>query len=172
MGNVNGFFTSIQTILTPFHLVKYTSFLSILATGAGVLGLVLTGIYTKRTKRFRTVLLSCLAAGVLCFGVLIVCFYFEQIVFTLIVVSLLGMALYPVVPNLIELACEIVFPIGEATATGFIFSMGQLMSFGLGMIYPIFLDEKDENKELLVLGLQFAVFGLSLLIVSRSKGKL
>ncbi len=52
------------------------------------------------------------------FGISFLAFMTENVYVVMIVICLLGMALYPVVPVQIELASEIVFPVGEATSTG------------------------------------------------------
>lgn len=64
-------------MLTPFNMAKYTSFLSILATVFGIVGLVATGVYTKKKKQFRKVLLICLSMGAVCFAIFIATLYNE-----------------------------------------------------------------------------------------------
>lgn len=41
--------------------------------------------------------------------------------------------LIPLVPIMLELACEIGFPVAEGTATGMLFAMGNFAGFLLGM---------------------------------------
>ena len=43
-----------------------------------------------------------------------------------IVIACIGLFIYPIIPGSIELACEVVFPVGEALSTGFLLAGGQL----------------------------------------------
>lgn len=40
--------------------------------------------------------------------------------------------LIPLVPIMLELGCELIFPVGEGTAVGFLFAMGNFSGFVLG----------------------------------------
>ena len=46
-----------------------------------------------------------------------------------LITGIVAFALYPVIPNCIELGCELVYPIGEATSTGTLLAGGYLVSF-------------------------------------------
>lgn len=52
----------------------------------------------------------------------------------------LGFFVIPVIPILLELASEVCFPIGEATVTGFIFTVAHIIAFLLGSGYSLELD--------------------------------
>ena len=41
--------------------------------------------------------------------------------------------LIPLVPIMLELGCEIAFPVAEGTATGMLFAMGNFCGFALGI---------------------------------------
>ena len=47
----------------------------------------------------------------------------------LVTISLLGFFLIPQVPIFLELGCELAFPIGEASSSGFLLAGGQLTGF-------------------------------------------
>ena len=46
-----------------------------------------------------------------------------------ILIAGMGLFIYPIIPGSIELACEVVFPVGEALSTGFLLAGGQLFGF-------------------------------------------
>ncbi len=52
--------------------------------------------------------------------------------------------LIPLVPAVYEYAVEIVFPIGEASAIGYIIAMSSIASFGFGIMFSLIV--KGENK--------------------------
>ena len=55
---------------------------------------------------------------------------FYIVVFTVFCV---GLFMLPLIPAMLELACEICFPIGEATSTGFMYAIAHICG-GLGGI--------------------------------------
>jgi hypothetical protein len=48
-----------------------------------------------------------------------------------ILLGALGFFVYPIIPAMIELGCEVVFPIGESLSTGFLLTGGQLFGFAM-----------------------------------------
>jgi hypothetical protein len=65
--------------------------------------------------------------------------------FFLVVISIfsIGIFIVPLIPAMLEFACETSFPIGEATATGFIYAIAHIFG-GLG---GMALTELVGNKE-------------------------
>lgn len=45
--------------------------------------------------------------------------------------------LIPLVPIMLELGCELVFPVGEGSAVGMLFAFGNLGGFVLGLILTL-----------------------------------
>lgn len=45
--------------------------------------------------------------------------------------------LIPLVPIMLELGCELVFPIGEGTAVGMLFAIGNFGGFLLGLLMTV-----------------------------------
>ena len=39
---------------------------------------------------------------------------------------MVGLFIVPLIPTMLEFACEIIFPVGEATSTGFLFAAAHL----------------------------------------------
>lgn len=68
--------------------------------------------------------------------------------------------LIPLVPIMLELGCELVFPVGEGAAVGLLFAFGNLFGFILGAAMSAMVD--GETKRGTVNGL---IFSLSLFVV-------
>lgn len=61
----------------------------------------------------------------------------------------LGFFIIPVIPILLELANEVCYPIGEATVTGFIFTVAHIAGFLLGSGFSLIIDSApSDNKKL------------------------
>ncbi len=54
-----------------------------------------------------------------------------------------GFFMVPLIPIMLELACEISFPVGEEAASGFLFAADHITAFILGIILS--LVAKGEN---------------------------
>ena len=54
--------------------------------------------------------------------------WFEQVWLTALTAALLGFFSIPVIPVSMDFACEVAFPVGEATIAGLLLMSGQLMS--------------------------------------------
>lgn len=68
--------------------------------------------------------------------------------------------LIPLVPIMLELGCELAFPIGEGTATGMLFATGNLFGFVLGLLLSLIVE--GESKAQTAGGLAFC-FGMFLI---------
>jgi hypothetical protein len=62
-------------------------------------------------------------------GTLSIPLFFHIMPLYWILLVTLGFFIYPIIPALIELGCEVVFPISESISTGFLFAGGQLFAF-------------------------------------------
>lgn len=82
---------------------------------------------------------------------------------------ILGFFIIPIIPILLELANEVCFPIGEATVTGFIYTVAHIVSFCLGSLFSLILDSTKDNNEkmgsIYVLICFALVFSVSLIAV-------
>lgn len=58
----------------------------------------------------------------------------EKLAVITVVVGFASFGLYPIIATAIELGCELVYPIGEATAAGTMLAGGQITSFFVGII--------------------------------------
>jgi FLVCR family feline leukemia virus subgroup C receptor-related protein len=56
----------------------------------------------------------------------------------------------PIIPIILQFSCELVFPVGEASSTGFLYASGQFLGFALGLLFLSFLDGKNKWRTQLV----------------------
>jgi len=56
-------------------------------------------------------------------GLAFIC-YTESLIILVLFSSLCGFSLYPIIPNCVELGCELVYPISEASSTGTLMAGG------------------------------------------------
>ncbi|XP_042107733.1 solute carrier family 49 member A3 isoform X2 [Ovis aries] len=92
----------------------------------GVLGAVALGLYVDRTKHFiEAVKIGLCLASLACVAFAVVSQLQGQTVVLAAVCSLLGFFGFAVAPIAMELAVECSFPVGEGTAAGLVFVLGQ-----------------------------------------------
>ena len=72
--------------------------------------------------------------------------------------------LIPLVPIMLELACEIGFPVAEGTATGMLFAMGNFAGFLLGMFLTMIVRGETKGQSLGGLGFCFGMFLVGLVL--------
>lgn len=136
MGGLNSFFVNIESWLKPFGFrPKDVSLLAVASTAFSIAGSVLSVLYIKKYKKFKLTIGACLLLGALAMLALTFSLYLEKLWILVLLTGLSGFSLYPIIPNIIELACEIVYPIGEASATGTLMAGGQIASFGIVNTY-------------------------------------
>jgi hypothetical protein len=73
--------------------------------------------------------------------------------------------LIPLVPIMIELSCEIAFPVAEGTATGMLFAMGNFAGFALGLFLTLIVQGETKGQSLGGLGFCFGMFLVGLVLV-------
>ncbi len=73
--------------------------------------------------------------------------------------------LIPLVPIMLELACELAFPVGEGSAAGLLFAMGNFAGFILGIFLSLIVQGESKGQSAGGLGFCFGVFLIGLLLV-------
>lgn len=88
----------------------------------------------------------------------------------------LGFFIIPIIPILLELANEVCYPIGEATVTGFIYTIAHVSAFGLGSLFSVIIDAAPDNDKksgtIHVLLVFLAFFAISFITVLFMKQEL
>lgn len=73
--------------------------------------------------------------------------------------------LIPLVPIMLELGCELAFPVGEGSATGLLFAVGNLFGFLLGMFLSLIVQGESKGQTAGGIGFCFGVFLIGLALV-------
>lgn len=73
--------------------------------------------------------------------------------------------LIPLVPIMLELACEIAFPVAEGTATGMLFAMGNFAGFALGLCLTVIVEGETKMQTLGGLAFCFGMFLVGLILL-------
>lgn len=77
--------------------------------------------------------------------------------------------LIPLVPIMLEFACELVFPIGEGFVVGCLFACGNLGGFIIGSLTSLIIDGKQKSRSILGICFILILFVISHLLVSQIK---
>lgn len=94
---------------------------------SGLLGCFATSPIVAKTKKYKmaSLLINILAAiGTVLFAFTL---YVENVVLTCFCVALIGFGMLPMSAFMIELACELTYPVGEAMSTGLLNLSGQVV---------------------------------------------
>jgi len=175
LGAFNTLATIINELVDPFGYTNNDSgifgalFVLLGLIGAGVVGAIVdkTRVYGAT---YKITLLACTFLGscaLLMFTLLLKPGKFELIA---VAVSLVGFTMTPVLPISLELGCEVCYPIGEATPTGFLMTSGQIV----GIIMIIATDQLISQGHVvaaswLVVALTTAAFLIMLLFNGKLK---
>lgn len=73
--------------------------------------------------------------------------------------------LIPLVPIMLELGCELVFPVGEGSAVGMLFAVGNFGGFLLGLFMSMIVKGKSREQTAGGLGFCAGVFVLGLALI-------
>lgn len=81
--------------------------------GIGLVGSVVFSLYVEKTERYKRVFMFCCIMSIC--ALLVFSFnlyYFQIFAVSLVVVTVMGLTLTPLMPLSFDFGCEIVFPIG------------------------------------------------------------
>lgn len=135
-GIFNGMSIVLSYMLKPWFddiLPEAVSFVGGSPIISGIIGVAILGPMQRRSKVFKKWIVICMMGSC----VAIALFYPLMETNSLVLVSLISafnsFFLIPLVPIMLELGCELAFPVGEGTAVGFLFAMGNFSGFALGI---------------------------------------
>jgi len=132
-----GSFTIIAVILN-FLLVPFKlgdplkgAVISAIPMFSGMVGCIISSIYLKKYEKYKKIIVICMlgSTGGLFFFLMML--YSENFILVCLSTFALGLFIVPLVPAMLEFACETCFPIGEATCTGFIYALAHIFG-GIG----------------------------------------
>jgi Na+/melibiose symporter-like transporter len=124
LGTNNVFNTVVEIVIVPygFNSVRFTQtdagVLGGVMTISGLLGCLITSPIVGRTRKYKlaSLLINIFAAA----GTFIFAFtlYVGNIFLSSFCVAVIGFGMMPISAFMIELACEVTYPVGEAMSTG------------------------------------------------------
>ncbi|KAL4477768.1 hypothetical protein ABPG72_018942 [Tetrahymena utriculariae] len=126
---------------------QHTSTLSVVCVFSGIFGSVVFIRVLKKTSAYKKLsglgILGTIVASIL------MIFILQTEIFGLLICCavILGFFVIPIIPILLELANEVCFPIGEATVTGFIYTVSHVVSFLLGSLFSLIIDSAKNSHE-------------------------
>eukprot|EP00743_Colponemidia_sp_Colp-15_P004645 GILK01005006.1.p1 GENE.GILK01005006.1~~GILK01005006.1.p1 ORF type:complete len:457 (-),score=72.14 GILK01005006.1:248-1618(-) len=128
LGSFNTLATLISTLIAPFGFGDSdSSLLGALVIVAGLVGSGVAGFVVDKTHRYRHTLMICFIGSSLAALAFAFLLHTQQIALVAISAALLGLFMTPVMPLSLELACEVTYPVGEATSAGFLLTGGQIV---------------------------------------------
>jgi FLVCR family feline leukemia virus subgroup C receptor-related protein len=148
-GIFNGMSIVLSYMLKPWFddiLPKAVSFVGGSPIISGIIGVGILGPMQRRSKVYKKWIIICMLGS----SVAIALFYPLLETNSLLLVSLISafnsFFLIPLVPIMLELGCELIFPVGEGTAVGFLFAMGNFSGF----VFGNFLSKKGSILSVIV----------------------
>lgn len=134
-GCLISFFATVEFYIHPFNFSSNAQIVSLLlasATVAGLVGSAFVSYVVKRSLRFKRVLVVCYCGAAA--QMLLLYFSFQVGSLALVVLSgaCVGFFILPVTPLILQLGCEVAFPVKEATVAGLLLAGAQVTGFVIG----------------------------------------
>jgi len=135
-------------LIAPFGFESgETSALSAVCVISGIFGSVIMLNLLKKTLAYKKLVGICILGSIASSILMLFVLQTEVFLFVLLPSVSLGFFIIPVIPILLELANEVCYPIGEATVTGFIYTLAHISSFILGSIFSLIIDSASEDNK-------------------------
>lgn len=133
-----GSFTILAIILSflikPFGYTDTldTSIIAMTPAITGLMGCILGSLYLKKTNKYKFYILLGEVASFIFLLLFMACLNLG-LPLMIISVGVVGFFIVPLIPGMLEFACEISFPIGEGTSTGFIYACAHIFGGTVGV---------------------------------------
>ena len=99
---------------------------------SGIVGVIILGPLQRKSKKFKKWIIICMLGSTSAMALFYPMLDTNSIVAGAIVSAYNSFFLIPLVPIMLELGCELAYPIGEGTAVGLLFAVGNLFGFCFG----------------------------------------
>lgn len=99
---------------------------------SGIIGVLIIGHFQRKSGKFRKWIIICMLGSCFATAIFYPLLQTNSVAAACFVSALNSFFLIPLVPIMLELGCELVFPVGEGTAVGLLFAFGNLFGFMLG----------------------------------------
>ena len=166
-GTFNGISIILSYLLKPWFEDNLSMAVSVVGGSpviSGIIGVAILGPMQRKSGTFKKWILICMGGS----SVAILLFYPLMETDSLLLVSLISafnsFFLIPLVPIMLELACELVFPVGEGSAAGMLFAMGNFAGFLFGAILSAIVQGNSKGESAGGLGFCFGVFCLGIIL--------
>jgi len=135
-------------ILEPFNITDTSliSGMSVASTLSGILGCLLGIIFLKRTQNYRVYLIALQLGMLVGMGVFYIALGDGGSLAILLSSMLIGFFMIPLIPGLLELACEISFPVSEVSTAGFLLAPALEFAAVLGLIVAPIAEQKTKES--------------------------
>lgn len=107
----------------------------------GLISSIYVGHYVSQTKAYKKTLVVIAAGTVVLLFVTVFAMMTQNVYFLGLIFCIFGIIVNPMYPIVVELLCEISFPVGEAVAGSFFYILSQL--FGAGEVIDFSLISFD-----------------------------
>jgi FLVCR family feline leukemia virus subgroup C receptor-related protein len=134
-GIFNGISITLSFMLKPWFndfLPKAVSLVGGSPIISGIIGVIIIGPMQRKSGVYRKWILICMGGSSLAIALFYPILETDSVVLVSLISAFNSLFLIPLVPIMLELGCELVFPVGEGTAVGFLFAMGNLSGFLFG----------------------------------------
>lgn len=103
----------------------------------GIIGVIVLGPMQRKSGQFKKWIVVCMLGSISAMFIFFPLLETDSIFWASFASGYNSFFLIPLVPIMLELGCELAFPVGEGTATGLLFATGNLFGFALGLILSV-----------------------------------
>ena len=107
--------------------------ISVIPIVSGMVGCIISSIYLKKSEKYKKIIVICMLGSTGGLFFFLVMLWSEKFILVCLSMFTIGLFVVPLIPAMLEFACETCFPIGEATCTGFIYALAHIFG-GIGGI--------------------------------------
>lgn len=160
-----GIFNAISIVLSyliePFFS-KDSLPLAVAAVGgspviSGIIGVIILGPMQRKSGNFKNWIIFCMCGSLFATAIFYPLLLPSNLTLASFISAFNSFFLIPLVPIMLELGCELVFPVGEGSAVGLLFAVGNFGGFLLGLFLSMIA--KGQSKEQTAAGIGFC-FGM------------
>lgn len=142
-----------------------TSYATVALMTAGIAGSILCGLLLKKYKFFKWTLMVLSAATMVALVGLMFILRFESLALLILFMSFIGLFILPMAPTFYEYACELIFPIGEGSAVGFLMSSASIFGILYTILFSLIMDSKKRENTVAVLVVVITQISLGTVLV-------
>jgi Na+/melibiose symporter-like transporter len=167
-GIFNGLSIILSYLLTPWFSSDLPMAVGVVGGSpilSGILGVIILAPMQRKSKQFKKWIVICMIGS--CSAMILFYPLLETSSLALagLVSAYNSFFLIPLVPIMLELACEVAFPVGEGSAVGLLFAIGNFSGFVLGIFLSLIVQGESKGQSAGGLGFCFGVFLLGLVLV-------